>query len=149
MNANAPRPRVPCSYCGRVILTLANPNPARPVSYSASCECMDVHVTSRRSRRDAIRHYGRALVRARLAYALTMREGGKRTVVFLGSDFSPSPTDAIDSDDAVASLLCFLTLRPGDTDSDYFASYTPDQMDFATKYAEALSIAAYDRFGER
>ena len=92
---------------------------------------------------------GYGLGRARLAYALTMREGGKRTVVFLGSDFSPSPTDAIDSDDAVASLLCFLTLRPGDTDSDYFASYTPDQITFTERHAEALSIAAFDRFGER
>jgi hypothetical protein len=33
----------------------------------------------------------------------------------------------------------FLTLKPGDTDSDYFAEYTPEQMDYCQRYAESLS----------
>jgi hypothetical protein len=39
---------------------------------------------------------------------------------------------ADDSLETVASLLTFLTLRPGDTDADYFAGYTPAQMEWAT-----------------
>lgn len=52
-------------------------------------------------------------------------------ILFSGSDFGCSPMKAIDSDEAVGALLGFLTLRPGDTDRDYFESYTPEQWDFA------------------
>jgi hypothetical protein len=55
---------------------------------------------------------------------------------------------AIDSDKAVGSLMGFLTLRPGDTDSEYFESYTPEQMHFAETHAEALACEVMARFGE-
>ena len=52
-------------------------------------------------------------------------------LVFEESDFCGSPLHADDSDETVASLLTFLSLRPGDTDAEYFESYSPSQMEFA------------------
>jgi hypothetical protein len=61
-------------------------------------------------------------------------------VLFEGEDFAGSPMHADDDDKTVRALIGFLTLRPGDTDEEYFASYTPDQMDFAQSDAEALQL---------
>ncbi len=69
-------------------------------------------------------------------------------VLFEGEDFGCSPLDAIDSDAAVASLMSFLTLRPGDTDSEYFEAYTPEQMEYCQQHAEALACNVSDRFGD-
>jgi len=59
--------------------------------------------------------------------------------LFLGEDFACSPCHAIDSDTALRSLLGFLTLKPGDTDSEYFADYTEEQLAFCDGDAEELS----------
>ena len=67
--------------------------------------------------------------------------------IFEGSDFSGSPPDADDSDATVGALLVFLTLRPGDTDSEYFAAYTSRQLAFCDAHADALGSLASDRFG--
>ena len=84
-----------------------------------------------------------------IGYRLTQREPGKRPLVlFEGEDFTGSPMHADDSDATVASLMNFLTLRPGDTDSDYFGGYTPDQLDYCVQHAEALALCCYDRFGD-
>lgn len=64
--------------------------------------------------------------------------------IFCGEDFGSSPLDAIDSDAALRSLLGFLTLRPGDTDPDYFAAYTDAQLAFTAEHAESLSFYAMD-----
>lgn len=72
---------------------------------------------------------------------------GKRTTIFSGEDFFCAPGDCIDSDSAVCSLMSFLTLKPGDTDDDYFKDYTVGQHDFATSYAcETLScdVSTYE-----
>ena len=61
-----------------------------------------------------------ALGKCRLAYELYHRD----QLVFEGDDFCCSPLHAIDSDESVAALLGFLSLRPGDTDSEYFDGYT-------------------------
>src|SRR3990167_8975268 len=68
--------------------------------------------------------------------------------VFTGEDVGCSPMDAIDSDASVAAIMGFLTLRPGDTDREYFDDYTPEQLAYCGEHAEALSSAVYDRFGE-
>ena len=81
-------------------------------------------------------HYGKSV----LAYEFAHQD----IIIFEGEDFACSPLHAIDSDETVASLLTFLSLRPGDTDDDYFVSYTPDQMVFALAYGEELSIIAYE-----
>jgi hypothetical protein len=76
----------------------------------------------------------------RLAYRLY--DGGR--LIFEGDDFGCGMDMAIDSDLSVASLLSFLSLQPGDTDPDYFASYTPEQLAWCQDRAEDLSIVAFD-----
>lgn len=85
--------------------------------------------------------------RVKLGYRLTMREGGKSSVLFEGEDFSCASHVAIDSDECVRSLMTFLTLRPGDIDSEYFANYTPAQLEYCQQHAEALDLAVTTRFG--
>jgi len=63
----------------------------------------------------------------RLHYELRTPTG---EILFQGSDFGCAPGDAIDSDQSLRSLLSFLTLKPGDTDRDYFAEYTPQQLEW-------------------
>ena len=76
-----------------------------------------------------------------LSYRLTQAEIGKPAIViFDGADFHCSPMYAIDSDQALRSLIGFLTLRQGDTDAEYFAEYTPEQLDFIGTDAEELSM---------
>lgn len=78
--------------------------------------------------------------KSRLAYEL--RHQGE--IVFEGNDFGCSPLHAVDSDATVAALLTFLSLRPGDTDADYFDSYTAKQLDWACRHGEELSLYAYE-----
>jgi predicted RNA-binding Zn-ribbon protein involved in translation (DUF1610 family) len=83
-----------------------------------------------------------------IAYRLTMREPGasKSAVIFDAADYHGSPGHGDDSDQNVEGLMGFLTLRPGDTDEEYFASYTPEQLAFAASHAEALSGEVSFRF---
>lgn len=83
-----------------------------------------------------------------MRYRLTMSEGGKRTVLFEGTDYGRAPSDASDSDGAVQGIMCFLTLRPGDTDAEYFDNYTEAQRAYCEAHAEALSCEVLNRFGE-
>ena len=82
----------------------------------------------------------------RIGYVLTQFDGNGANgrEIFEGADFRPSPLHAIDSDETVRALMTFLTLRPGDTDAEYFDSYTPEQRDFAATHAEALSLYALE-----
>ncbi len=83
-----------------------------------------------------------------LRYRLTMRENGRTTVLFDAGDFKPGAGMAEDGDDAVRSLMSFLTLRPGDTDAEYFENYTETQRAYCDAHAESLAMAVIDRFGE-
>jgi hypothetical protein len=66
-------------------------------------------------------------------------------MIFQGEDFKPSPLYAIDSLAAVYGLLSFLSLRPGDTDKEYFKDYTPDQINWCTSIrAEYLALLVSD-----
>lgn len=75
-------------------------------------------------------------------------KGAKPVMIFTGEDFCGSPLHADDADETVAALLGFLTLRPGDTDADYFERYTPAQLEFCDQHAEALCCESIARFGE-
>ncbi len=66
------------------------------------------------------------------------RQTGSDVALFKGEDFGCSPLHAADSDDCLRSLLSFLTLRPGDTDADYFEHYTPAQLLFVEEHAETV-----------
>ena len=81
---------------------------------------------------------GASLVeKAILGYRLIQRTGpGKAQILFQGSDFACSPLHAADSDAAVAAILEFLTLRPGDTDAEYFEHYTQAQLAFCENHAD-------------
>jgi hypothetical protein len=61
-------------------------------------------------------------------------------LVFAGADFHGSPLHAVDADATVAGLLAFLSLRPGDTDPEFFEDYTPEQLAFARAEGENLSL---------
>jgi hypothetical protein len=69
---------------------------------------------------------------------------GSTDIIFEGEDFHCSPVVAIDSDDALRGILTFLTLRPGDTDKDYFDNYTSRQWDFVHSDAESISLYALE-----
>lgn len=65
-------------------------------------------------------------------------------LVFKGNDFS-SPMFWKSPVKAIYSLLGFLTLQPGDTDSDYFDNYTELQRDWMySNDCEELRLVLYD-----
>lgn len=61
-------------------------------------------------------------------------------LIFKGEDFHCSPLHAIDSDETVAGLIAFLSLKPGDTDPEWFDRYTPAQLAWCRARAEELSL---------
>lgn len=74
----------------------------------------------------------------RMAYRLL--HGGD--LVFAGDDYAVPAQHAVDSDEAVRGLLGFLSLRPGDTDAEYFDAYTDRQRSWADQYGEELALHA-------
>ena len=52
----------------------------------------------------------------------------------------------LDGIEARALVMSLVAMRPGDTDSDYFASYTPAQLEFAETYGEALGCVRESRY---
>ena len=70
-------------------------------------------------------------------------------VLETGADFAGSPMHADDSDACIALLLTFLTLRPGDTDADFFDGDSEAMWDYRSHHAEALAAYVAHRFGER
>ena len=83
-----------------------------------------------------------------IGYILCQHEHGKTAALFEGQDFRPSPLHAWDSDDTVAAIMGFLTLRLGDTDREYFDDYTAEQIAFRDTHAETLACEVYSRFEE-
>jgi len=85
-----------------------------------------------------------------LHYRLRMKPWiGKSVILFEGFDFGCSPMYSIDGDDAIRSLMNFLTLKPGDTDPEYFENYTKEQLEYCDRHAEALGLVVYDRFEDQ
>ena len=93
---------------------------------------------------EMIRRDGKTAV----GYTLKQHQAGKTTTIFDGSDIGLSPMDAVDSDGAVETVMGFLTLRRGDTDSDYFDNYTSKQLEFSETHAESLGCEVSSRFGQ-
>jgi hypothetical protein len=52
-------------------------------------------------------------------------------------------TDSAYAKEAAASCVA---MRPGDTDAEYFAEYTPDQLAWAQANGEELSMLVSDRY---
>ncbi len=80
--------------------------------------------------------YGKSV----LAYQFFQGE----TLVFECDEFGASPSHAIDSDKTLAGILSFIALKPGDTDREYFADYTPAQLEWASEWAERLWMCKDD-----
>lgn len=78
-----------------------------------------------------------------LAYEFYDEEFGSEPI-FAGADFHCSPLDAVDSDATVAALLGFLSLRPGDTDAEYFDDYSTRQLEWCGRRGEALGMLGFE-----
>jgi hypothetical protein len=65
-------------------------------------------------------------------------------IIFQGTEFELSPLHKVGSKECTNHLLSFISLKPGDTDEDWFNSYTSEQLEFVTKHGEELSILAHD-----
>jgi len=77
---------------------------------------------------------------------LKYRFRDKGRVVFEGTGFRPSRMHADDSIATVRALLGFLSLKPGDTDKEYFAEYTPEQLEWAESgRAEELQMVNWNK----
>jgi len=86
----------------------------------------------------------------RTVFAYTFAAPGATEPLFSGEDFRSAAyrTYADDSDQTLRNLLGFLTLRPGDTDDDYFEKYTTDQLAYCAGDAEELSLWALETEAE-
>lgn len=94
--------------------------------------CLTVYDTYKRD------HMGKYV----LAYRLTM-DGND---LFTGADFACAPGHSIDGNGCIESLMGFLTLRPGDTDADYFEKYTTEQKEYCEQHADQLACEVQNRF---
>jgi len=82
-----------------------------------------------------------------MRFRLVRREGRKSEVLFDDVGFCGSPLHADDSDATMLALIGFLCLAPGDTDPEYFAGYSPRQLEWAQSgEAEMLEDEARWRF---
>jgi hypothetical protein len=68
---------------------------------------------------------------ARTSTGLQYRFQVDGETLFEGEDYRPSPCHGDHTEESAKGLLGFLTLRPGDTDSEYFDKYTEAQMRWA------------------
>ncbi|MEU6429715.1 hypothetical protein ABZ860_27800 [Microbispora sp. NPDC046973] len=83
--------------------------------------------------------------RIRWRYRLSRR----RRTIFSASDICSGVGAVLTPDELISAartVLHYLTLRPGDTDADYFDSYTGAQLEWRDRYAEELSIYAMDEW---
>lgn len=64
------------------------------------------------------------------------------TEIFRGADIGVPAGRAVDSDYVVAAVTDFLSLRPGDTDPEFFDDYNEAQSDFAAACGEELALYA-------
>src|SRR4051794_15616928 len=55
-----------------------------------------------------------------------------------------SPLHSTDGAETLAAILTFCSLRPGDTDAEFFADYTPRQLAWCRRWGETLGMYAED-----
>lgn len=79
---------------------------------------------------------------------LELRFAGK-TLWSRGSATVGTPAHVcVDGPEAKALALSLFELEPGDTDGDFFADYTPEQLEFVQTYSDEIMMARWARFGE-
>lgn len=72
-------------------------------------------------------------------------------ILFEGEDFNSHyrPNSKLhDLNSVIRGIMGFLTLKPGDTDREYFRNYTEEQREYCRNWAEALSLEVMLRYGE-
>lgn len=110
---------------------------------------METHTFERDGFRLELEEAGRADAYGKviLGYALhdDQSNGPDEPAIFTGFDFHVSPLHAWDSDAAIGGLLGFLSLKPGDTDAEYFDGYTDRQRAFCeSPRCDDLALIADD-----
>lgn len=90
--------------------------------------------------------------KVRLAYRFWDTEYGPEYPVFEGWDFSTPQLYtvsefAVDWENATRGLLNFLSLKNGDTDQEYFDSYTDEQRVWMETHAEDLQTVLLETWG--
>jgi hypothetical protein len=93
----------------------------------------------------------RASSPGRIRWSYTLHDNGWRpgdesaqlygAPIFEGDEYE---TTYLEDDEIVRSLLVFLSLQDGDTDSEYFDSYTERQIAWRDERAETLSLYAME-----
>jgi len=73
----------------------------------------------------------------------------KGKLLFSGNSFSPSPLHSCDTKEALADIVGWLSLKPGDTDAEYFDDYTEEQLRFAEFCSDDLYLWEEELRGER
>lgn len=77
---------------------------------------------------------------------VVVRQGG-RTIFGRGQLWcAVNRWTTIDGIEARALVMCLVAMKPGDTDSDYFAHYTAEQLEWARTYGDGLSCERERRY---
>jgi hypothetical protein len=108
----------------------------------------DTNKTDSRGRSQLAYKFVRYVVGYAKGRGKKLKPATQAQIIFQGDDFYSSPMHAIDSDETVKSLMTFITLRPGDTDREYFQNYNQEQLLFAQNEAEYVAGEVYNKFGE-
>lgn len=84
-----------------------------------------------------------------VSYVLHDHQWGYGRDLFRGRNYRPSPLYAVDSPESIAGLLSFLSLREGDTDSEYFDAYTDRQIGWRDSHrCEELQLLVHELEGD-
>lgn len=62
-----------------------------------------------------------------------------------GDTYCATPR-CIDNYEAKELVCSLIAMKPGDTDEDYFAGYSPEQLSWAERFGEEISMYAMDRW---
>ncbi|HEY6117460.1 MAG TPA: hypothetical protein VI172_16020 [Candidatus Dormibacteraeota bacterium] len=80
----------------------------------------------------------------RVKLTVEVRHGGK--VIFPVGRLCCALHGSSDGIAAKELVMSLVAMRPGDTDADYFAGYTPEQLAWVTEHGEALGIEREARY---
>jgi hypothetical protein len=80
----------------------------------------------------------------RVKLTCEVRHGGR--VIFPRGQLTCALHGTSDGIRAREMATYLVGMKPGDTDADYFADYTPEQLAWAEEYAEHVHIAGQNRY---
>lgn len=73
-----------------------------------------------------------------------LRQGGK--IIFARGDTWCATPGCVDDDEAKELVMSLFAMRPGDTDPEYFASYTAEQLAWVERNGEELGVEREYRY---